>query len=205
MQVIVISDYVCPWCYIGMHRVKQMEQEYEIDVQWWPYELHPETPLEGRRVEEIFGQRGQAYEEHRQRLKQYAADSDIELASNRVVANSHKALEMSEYARDEGRFEEVHEALFRAYFAEAKNIGDMEVLLDIAVGAGLGREATREVLESSKYSAQIDEMTAMARQNGYTSTPTMIFGNRTYIPGAQDIEVYRNVLDKLEVPRRNGS
>lgn len=202
MQVIVISDYVCPWCYIGMHRIKQLQEEYEIDVQWWPYELHPETPTEGTRVETLFNRTGQEYESHRQRLKDYAADAGIELASNRVVANSHKALELSEYARDEDRFDAIHEALFRAYFVEAKNIGDLDVLLAIAGDAGLDPDATRGVLESGTYSSRIDQMTATAQQNGYRSTPTTVFGNQTYIPGAQEYQVYQQVLDKLGVPRR---
>lgn len=181
-----------------------MEQEFNLDVAWWPFELHPETPVEGRHVDELLTPSRRS-DDYRTMLKQYAADAGLTLASNRWVANSHRALELAEFARDRGRFDEVHEALFRAYFAEAKNIGDIDVLFEIATECGLDEnEFAAEVLAGA-YAAVVDRATATARQGGFTSTPTMIFGDKAMIPGAQDMTVYRDILRRLGAEPRDAT
>jgi predicted DsbA family dithiol-disulfide isomerase len=202
MRLTVISDYICPWCYIVTTRVARMEAEYLVEVVWWPFELHPETPKEGVRVEALIARRGEAYEAHRRRLKEYAAEVGVQLASNRVVANSHRALELAEFARGRGCFKQVHDALFRAYFVEAQDIGDPAVLLGIAAGAGLDPAEFERSMARGEFAGLVDRATAEARQRGFTSTPTIIFGDRTFVPGAQDWDVYENVLTRLGVPRR---
>ncbi len=179
-----------------------MEQEFNLDVTWWPFELHPETPAEGRHVDELIAP-SRRTDEYRSMLKQYAADAGLTLASNRWIANSHRALELAEFARDRGKFDEVHEALFRAYFGEAKNIGDLDVLTAVAAECGLdGREFIAETL-AGRYANLVDEATATARQGGFTSTPTMIFDDRLMVPGAQDMTVYRDVLRRLGAEPRD--
>lgn len=180
----------------------QIEEEFDVTVTWWPFELHPETPVEGRHIDEMVAPSRRS-DEYRSMLKQYAADAGLPLASNRWVANSHRALELGEFARERGAFEAVHDALFRACWAEGKNIGDPDVLLEIAAEAGLdGREWTATTL-MGEYAGLVDRATAAARQAGFTSTPTMIFGDKFMIPGAQDITVYRDVLTRLGVARRD--
>jgi predicted DsbA family dithiol-disulfide isomerase len=202
MKVTVISDYVCPWCYIGSRRVADFEREFEVDVTWWPFELHPETPPEGRSVEAMVVRRGSAYADH---LKEFAAEAGITLKSNRWLANSHRALELAEFARDRGRFREVHEALFRACFEEARNIGDAAVLEEIAREAGLDPEEFRFETLIGRYAELVDKATAMARQKGVTSTPTIIFDDRFVLTGAQDANVYADVLKRLgAAPRHPG-
>ena len=181
-----------------------MEAEFNLDVTWWPYELHPETPAEGRHVDELIAP-SRRTDEYRSMLKQYAADAGLALASNRWIANSHRALELAEFARDRDRFECVHEGLSRAYFGEAKNIGDIEVLCEIARECGLDpREFQAEIL-AGHYAEAVDEATEAARRNGFTSTPTMIFDERLMVPGAQDMTVYRDVLQRLGAEPRPAS
>jgi len=181
-----------------------MEEEFEVEVTWWPFELHPETPVEGRHVDEIIAP-SRRTEEYRSHLKQYAADAGLTLASNRWVANSHRALELAEFARERGKFDCVHEALFRAYFGEAKNIGDVDVLLAIAEECGLDpREFQAEML-SGRLAAAVDAATAEARRAGVSSTPLMIFGEQFAVPGAQDMTVYRDVLRRVGATAREGT
>ncbi len=170
-------------------------------VSWWPFELHPETPPEGRDVDELLRRtgRGRAYSEH---LKAYAAESGITLASNRWLANSHRALELAEFARDRGTFDEVHTALFHAYFEERRDIGDIDVLCDIATECGLDAQEFKVEILVGRYAALIDKTTALARQKGVTSTPTMIFDDRLVLTGAQDYNVYQDILKRLgAIPR----
>jgi predicted DsbA family dithiol-disulfide isomerase len=181
-----------------------MEQEFSLDVTWWPFELHPETPVEGRHVDDLIAP-SRRTDEYRSMLKQYAADAGLTLASNRWIANSHRALELAEFARDRGKFDEVHEALFRAYFGEARNIGDLDVLLEIATECGLDENEFAAEMLAGGYAGLVDRATATARQGGFTSTPTMIFGDQMMIPGAQDMTVYRDVLRRLGAEPRDTS
>lgn len=179
----------------------QFQELFHVSVTWWPFELHPETPPGGRHVDEIIApsRRTQEYRDH---LKAYAREAGIELASNRIVANSHRALEFAEFARDRGRFDDAHEALFRAYFVEARNIGDPEVLAELATELGLDADEWRTEVALGRYAALIDYATAHARQQGATSTPTMIFDDRFVLTGAQDLDVYINVLERLGARRK---
>lgn len=177
----------------------QIQERFAVDVVWWPFELHPEIPPEGRHVDELLSgsRRTQQYREH---LKAYAAEAGIPLASNRHVSNSHRALELAEFARDRGAFDAVHNELFRRYFELAEDIGDVDVLCDIAVGAGLNPDEFRAELLIGRYAALIDRTTAIARERGVTATPTMILGDRLVITGAQDLLVYEDALRRLGAP-----
>lgn len=170
-----------------------MEEEFDVEVTWWPFELHPETPVEGRHVDEIIAP-SRRTEEYRSHLKQYAAEAGLTLASNRWVANSHRALELAEFARERGKFDCVHEALFRAYFREAKNIGDVDVLLAIADECGLDQREFQAEMLSGRLAEMVDAATMEARRAGVSSTPMVIFGEQFAVPGAQDMTVYRDVL-----------
>jgi predicted DsbA family dithiol-disulfide isomerase len=179
--------------------VAQFAGEYHVAVTWWPFELHPETPPEGRDLTALVERRGSEYRDH---LRAYAADAGITLASNRHLSNSHRALELAEFARDRGQFEAVHDALFRVYFEETRDIGDLDILLGIASEAGLDAEEFRFETLIGRYASLVDTTTATARQKGVTSTPTMIFDDRFVLTGAQDIDTYRSVLERLgAVPR----
>jgi predicted DsbA family dithiol-disulfide isomerase len=199
MKVLVISDYVCPWCYIASERVAAFTAEFDVEVTWWPYELHPETPPAGRHVDELLGATERA-EAARTMIKELAAAAGLPMQSNRWVANSRQALALAEFARDQGKFDCVHKALFAAVFAESKNIGDPDVLLEIATNCGL--DIGQWQAEADDYAGLIARTTNMARQQGFTSTPTIIFNDEMMVPGAQDIEVYRDVLQRLGAKRR---
>ncbi|MCC6382715.1 MAG: DsbA family protein [Dehalococcoidia bacterium] len=176
---------------------------FAVDVTWWPFELHPETPAEGRSVDALLNRsgRGREYSEH---LQAYAADAGLVLASNRWLANSHRALELAEFARDRGAFAPVHEALFGACLLDGRNLGDLDVLCDIAREAGLDAEEFRVECMVGRYAALVDQTTAIAREKGVSSTPTMIFDDRFAVIGAQDLAVYVDVLTRLGAKPREG-
>ena len=177
----------------------QFQREFHVDVAWWPFELHPETPPEGRDLTAMVERRGSEYRDH---LKSLGRAAGIEFASNRHLSNSHRALEFAEFARDRDKFDCVHDALFRVYFEEARDIGDVEVLFDIARECDLDPEEFRFEMLMGRYASLIDEATTTARAQGIGSTPTMLFDDRFAVTGAQDELVYRDVLERLgAVPR----
>jgi len=196
LAIVAYSDYVCPWCYIGLHRIEQLRREYPVDVEWRPFELHPETPRTGA---DLRGRLGNAA-----RVRAYvgniaglAAESGIAMRMPEVVSNSHLALEAAEFAREAGGFEAYHRALFRAYFEEGRDIGDADVLCDVARGCGVDDQGLRRALAEETYRERIDRVTEEARADEILSTPTFIFTGGFRLVGAQDYAVFASVTGRL--------
>lgn len=135
-------------------------------------------------------------------LQSTAAAAGIVLHSPPVIANSHRAFELAEFARTQGRFDAVHRALFRAYFEGGRNIGEIEVLTAIAGETGLDAEAARAALVSGRYREQVDQQVEDARELGLTSTPTFLFADRFALVGAQEYQLFERVLQRLGARRR---
>ena len=174
-------------------RVERLEQEFALDVDWQPFELHPEIPLEGRAL----GSRSAAYYAN---LTSLAQQEGLTLRPPTRASNSHRSLEAGEFAREHGAFAPFHTALFEAYFGHDRDIGDIDVLADIAEANGLDPAALREALESKRYAALVDERTGEARHSDITGTPTFVFQSgerRLPIVGAQDYALFASVAQKM--------
>jgi predicted DsbA family dithiol-disulfide isomerase len=110
------------------------------------------------------------------------------------ASNSRLALEASEYARDKGRFESFHSGVFRAYFVETRDIGDLGVILELAEHAGLDPDDLRRALLEKRYAARLEEARQEAQQYEVTAVPTFIVNDNYKIVGAQPIEAFREKL-----------
>jgi predicted DsbA family dithiol-disulfide isomerase len=178
-----------------------MAREFEIDVEWQPFELHPETPPEGRPMGSLFGgsDRAQAYF---QNLRVLAADSGLEMRPPPLIANSRLALEAAEFAREHGAFDCYHRVLFAAYFRDGQNIGDIDRLVALAAACGMDGGELRAALVQGRYRAVVADKTEQAKEMGVTGTPAFLLDNCFVITGAQDMAVFRDVLRRLGVPQR---
>jgi predicted DsbA family dithiol-disulfide isomerase len=196
LTIVAYSDYVCPWCYIGLQRIERLQQEYPVDVEWRPFELHPETPRDGAQLLGRHGSssRAAAYANN---ILALASDAGLEMHMPVVVANSHLALEAGEFAREHGGFDAYHPALFRAYFEDARDIGDPDVLCDIARACGVDDQGLRQTLANGTLRDQIDRLTDDARADEILSTPTFIFEGGFRMTGAQDYAVFASVTSRL--------
>jgi predicted DsbA family dithiol-disulfide isomerase len=114
-----------------------------------------------------------------------------------VVPNSQGALRVGELARDRGSFEVVHEGLMTAYWSEAQDIGDPEVLVGVAGAAGLPRDDVLRAIQDPALGARIRQSTAAALELGVTGVPAWIIGGRAHVPGAQPHQVFDRVLGRL--------
>lgn len=126
-----------------------------------------------------------------------AAEEGIELGTPPIQSNSHLAFELATLAKEQGQADALHRELFRAYFTEKRNIGDLDVLLDAAAKAGMDVEEARSALTDHRYGGTVDEEIAWARESGISSTPTFIFDERYAVVGAQEYAVFENVAEKL--------
>ena len=184
-------------------RVERLEREFDIDVEWWPFELHPEIPAEGIERGSPTPERAARY----QYLRELAEEAGLAFQSSTRASNSHLALEAAEFAREQSVFAPYHRALFEAYWSRGEDIGDAEVLCELGAACGLDPAALREALASRRYASVVDERTEEARRWGVTGTPTFIFENgdrRLPIVGAQEYALFESVAQRMGAARRMG-
>lgn len=201
----IISDPICPWCYIGktnLDRALEQVPGHPFEIEWHPFQLNPEMPPEGmdRReyLEHKFGGRDGA-------AKSYApvvaaaekAGLDIDFAAIPRTPSTLDAHRLIHWAGIEGRQTAVVSALFRAFFNEARDIGDIDVLADVADGCGLDAAMIRKLLDSDADVQDIRARDAWAREHGVTGVPTFIVGQRHAVPGAQPTDLWVKVLKDL--------
>jgi predicted DsbA family dithiol-disulfide isomerase len=198
LPVSVYSDYTCPWCYIGSARLDQLREELadevELRVEWKPFEIHPEVPREGMPVEAL-PYPPEQWRMMVENLRRQAEAEGLAMADRPRVGNTHRALAASAYvqAEEPARFEQFHNALFRAYFGEGHDLADPAVLRDLAAGSGVDAERMDAALEQGRFEETLRDTTATARRLGITGTPTYVFGDRYGAVGAQPVEELRRV------------
>ena len=166
------------------------------------FPLHPETPQEGRSLEDLFAGRGVDLDAMYTRMKGLMDEEGLPYSRRTHTYNSRLAQELGKWADTQPSGEAIHDALYRAYFVDGVNVGDVEALLKVAAATGLDVEVTREVLESRSFSDAVDEDWAKSRQYGVTGVPTFIAG-RQGVVGAQPYEVLEQLLQQAGVEARS--
>ena len=134
----------------------------------------------------------------RTHLQAVASEVGLTMESRDVIINSRKALGAAEFAREQGKYDEMHHALFRAHWELTGKLEDVDDLVAIGEGIGLDGPALRQAIEEGRYEKLIDESRAEAESVGINAIPAHVFGSRYLVVGAQPYEVFRQVLDRLE-------
>lgn len=168
-----------------------------MKLQWVHFPLHPDTPEEGRSLEDLFRGRGYDIGKMQAQMRARMQAEGLEYGDRRMTYNSRLAQELAKWAEAQPGGEAIHDALFRAYFVDGKNIGDAAVLLDIAASLGLDQAQAREVLEQRTFKAAIDADWEKSRQYGVTGVPTFVAG-RHGVVGAQPYEVLEQLVREAQ-------
>jgi predicted DsbA family dithiol-disulfide isomerase len=216
----VWSDVVCPWCYIGKRRfataldLLAQDPEFGVDVEilYKPYQLDPKAPPgTAMPVSEVYArkfggpERAASIIEH---LTATAAADGLEFHLDRAQrANTRDAHRLLWYAADHGppgTQDTVKERLLSAYFTRGLDVGDTDVLATEAEAAGLDRDAVRDLLDSDDGRVEVERDLAFAEEAGITAVPTYVIDRRWSIPGAQDPDVFVQVLQRLAATQRAG-
>ena len=175
-----------------MGLVDKLKQEFDLSVEWLGFEIHPDTPQEGMPLSTMFPQLdAQNMFRH---LRDMAAPYGIAFLDISLISNSRMSLEASEFAKEQGMFDQFHRALFQAYFSQGMDIGNLEVLAQIGHESGLDRDALTKALQTGKYRPTLENMRKEATRLGVTAAPTFIIEDRDRIVGAQPIDVFRKKL-----------
>ena len=198
LTIDVVSDVVCPWCYIGKRKLEaalalpEAEKLPNVLVRWHPFQLNPELPAEGvpRRLylEAKFGGPQQAAEIYeRVRAAGSAVGLTLNLEGIQQQPNTLAAHALIAFAQA-GDFDanDVQERLMRAYFVENRFIGDLNVLANIAAEAGLNGEDARAYITDPEHLDVVTEADARVRRMGITGVPFFIFNQRLTVSGAHD-------------------
>jgi predicted DsbA family dithiol-disulfide isomerase len=197
----VISDFVCPWCWIGKRNMDVLAGEFTIVRRWRPYLLHPAIPRGGLPRDELVRQKFGSEERARDLAAGVAeagrsAGLDINYALIDTTPDTRDAHRLMRWAGGQARADAVAEGLFRAYFSEGCNIGDAAVLADIGAGAGLDRPLLEDLFAADADRDIIDAQAARARELGVSGVPTYVFADKFALVGAQPVEYLRKAAQK---------
>jgi predicted DsbA family dithiol-disulfide isomerase len=204
VEIEVISDVVCPWCYVGKRRLEQAVATAGVPfvIRWRPYQLDPTIPPEGKPRRAYMEQKFGSVERIRQiheRIEAVGAAEGIPFAFDRIEVspNTLDAHRLLRWAGDADAQEIVVEALFRAYFVEGRDIGDRDVLAEIAATAGLDGQAISGRLASEEDREAVGGEVERARIIGVTGVPTFILAGRYGLVGAQPAEEIAQALREV--------
>ena len=204
MKIDIVSDVVCPWCYVGKKNLEAaMAQRPDIafEVQWFPYQLHPEAPSEGypywdtivrkygqERAELMFAHLAQAGK---------ASGINFQLEQIERGANTLQAHRLLDLAWQRGLQNQLAEALFNAYFCAGQFIGDAATLSKIAIDIGLDAQEVENYLASDEGTERIKDQIEFARQNGVMSVPSFSFDGKFALSGGQAVDVFVKMIDRI--------
>lgn len=188
LKVTVFSDYICPFCYVGDARLEKLKRQIDLDIDWSFFEIHPDNPAEGKPVSEL-GYPPEQWQRMMANLEAMAAADGLELAPRSFTTNSHRALLLAEAAKDleEDTFERLHKRLFTAYFVEQKNIGNEDVLREIAREAGMSDDMVDRALTDETYERRLEQQQARAAMLGIRGVPGFLFG-KYFVSGAVPVD-----------------
>ncbi|WP_430398679.1 DsbA family oxidoreductase [Ferrovibrio sp.] len=204
MRIEIVSDVICPWCFIGKRRLEKamaLRPDIEFEIGWRPFQLNPDMPREGADrksyLEAKFGGPARAKEIYARVAGEGAKEGiAFDFDGIKRTPNTLAAHSLLRWALEDGVQYDVKEKLFQAYFLQGRDIGDAAVLAEIAAEAGMDHAAVLGKLEQGIDAEVIEAEDRMARELGITGVPFFIVERRYGLSGAQPPEVLLDVIDK---------
>jgi predicted DsbA family dithiol-disulfide isomerase len=201
----IMSDPICPWCYIGkahLDRALADHPGHPFTIEWHPFQLNPDMPADGmdRRayLEGKFGGKDGAVRAYAPVVEHAkAAGLTINFEAMQRTPNTLNAHRLIHWAGIEGRQTAAVAALFQAYFVDARDIGNAEVLADVADGIEMDAALVTRLLKTDEDRQDIADRDAHSRKMGISSVPTFIVANQHAVPGAQSPELWTKVIAEL--------
>lgn len=189
----IYADFICPWCYISLERLIRLAKERPVRLHWNPYLLRPDIPAAGVPLSAILPP--DRLERAEAAVREATQAAGLPLNRPALVPSTRQAHEIGFLAEAKGLGDEYHQATFRAYFAQARNIGDPEVLAGIGEELGMARDEILEVLHTGRYRDEVDRATDNAFERGIHSVPTFIFGSGKGFSGALPYDAFLRAVD----------
>ncbi|MCK0124358.1 DsbA family oxidoreductase [Gelidibacter sp. F2691] len=207
LKIDIVSDVVCPWCTIGYKRLEkaitEMGIQDQVDIEWQPFELNPDMPMEGQNLKEHLSEKYGSTSEQQNASHQHmiAAGEEVDFKfdyfDDMRIVNTFDAHVLLDYAKEFHKQTELKMGLTKAFFSERKDVSDRAVLKQILLDVGLNADEALAKLEDEKARTDIKNAEEFWRQLGVTSVPTIVFNRKSAVTGAQPVEVFKQVLSEL--------
>jgi predicted DsbA family dithiol-disulfide isomerase len=205
VRIDVVSDIVCPWCFIGKHRLEKaiaLNPDIPVEVHWRPYFLNDWIPREGISREQYLTTKFGSPERYKgiaQRVSAAAAAEGLTYAMDKISRqpNTLDAHRLIRWADEIGKAAEMKQRLMDLYFTEGADLTSHTVLAQAAADIGLDAEATRKALASDKDVAEIEREALSAKEAGIDGVPCFIFGGKFAISGAQAPEDLAEAIERM--------
>jgi len=197
--VAIWSDFVCPFCNVARERADWLRREAGADIEWLPFELHPEYPPEGLPRQELARRYGDNFQDQVRRMNEEAG-----LTYNphpEIVPNTRRALEVGEWARARGAYEAFHDRVMDAYWTEGRDITGWEELGRVVAEAGLDPDDARAEVDAGMFRDPVDASTQVAQRHGIAAVPAFVFDGRLLVSGAQPHEILEQALRRVRSMR----
>ncbi len=176
-------------------RIEQLKAEHGVRIKWVHFPLHPDTPLDGRSLADLFAGRGYDIPKMQAQMRARMEAEGLPYGNRTMTFNSRLAQEIGAWADTQPGGEAIHDAIFRAYFVDGLDIGDKDVLAGLAASVGLSREAALEVLEKRTFKDAVDADWDKSRKYGVTGVPTFVAAGRGVV-GAQPYEALVELVNQ---------
>lgn len=203
LHVTVYSDYICPFCYVGHHRLQRLRDQYDLKINWCFLEIHPEISANGEPIDSL-DYPSEQWQKMLENLQRIAQEENIPLSKLSFITNSKDALSLSETTKKCGRdiFYDLHEKLFSAYFVDGENIGDKNVLKKIARSCGIDDKTIDSSWTDKIIEKRLLDNFSSARQHNIQSVPSFIFGERL-LTGVVSESTFREAAEQLLTEKIN--
>ena len=202
VDVDIVSDVMCPWCIVGYRQLEQALAATGIGarIRWHPFELNQEMPPEGQNTAEHIAEKyGASPEQSAQNRKQLtdlgkSLGFDFNFTPESRIVNSFQAHQLLDFALSQGLQHPLKLAPFKAHFTDNRDVSDPDVLIDVATSVGIDADAAREVLDSGALVDSVREKQKFWTSRGISGVPSMVFGGKYLVTGAQGAENYAQIL-----------
>jgi len=202
VQVDIVSDVVCPWCIVGFLQLDQALSRtgFLANLRWHPFELNTHMPAEGQNLREhIVEKYGSTPEQSQQARAQLTAlGQDLGFTFNFTddsrIVNTFQAHQLLDWAEEHRLQHPLKLALFSAYFTQGLDVSDATVLVQIAASVGLDADAARQVLQDGSRVQMVREKQQFWTSRGISGVPSMVFGGKYLVTGAQGADTYEQLL-----------
>lgn len=201
----VVSDVMCPWCYIGKRRLEQAlaaTAAVDIDVRWRPFQLDATIPEGGVDRQEYLSKKfngPEGAENVYKSVREAGVAEDIPFNFEAITRspNTINAHRVVRWSHSVGMQDQVMEGLFKSYFVDGGDLTDNNVLIEVAAAAGMDRDIIERLINSDADIEETKNEIALAQQMGVTGVPTFIVGQKYAIVGAQGPEVIASAIAKV--------
>jgi len=203
LTINIVSDVVCPWCYVAYKQLEIAldERKLEAQIKWEPFELNPWMPPEGQEVSEHLEMKYGPGASKGGGERMRAIGAELGITFNRKdgmrIVNTLKSHQLLHWAEGFGKQHALKMALLRTYFTDNRDVSDLNVLVEQAGSVGLNEDEARRVASDEAQGIAVRDRTEEFAKRGIMVVPTMIFDGKRVVSGAQGVDAYGRLLDKL--------